>query len=76
TPHRSFEGFSASVASAAAQLGLPVEALLKDTSVLIYGTTRATNAIVEQKVAKTAFLVTEGFPDILVYRQGGKLNAT
>jgi N-methylhydantoinase A len=26
-------------------------------------------------VAKTGFLVTEGFPDILVYRQGGKLNS-
>jgi hypothetical protein len=35
-------------------------------------TTHATNAIVTGTVAKTAFLTTEGFPDILVLREGGK----
>ena len=38
----------------------------------IYGTTRATNAIVTNNVAKTAFLTTAGFPDVLVLREGGK----
>ena len=37
-----------------------------------YGTTRATNAIVEGKTARTAFFATEGFPDILLLREGGK----
>ncbi|MBT4426523.1 MAG: hydantoinase/oxoprolinase family protein, partial [Rhodospirillaceae bacterium] len=46
--------------------------LLAETSILIYGTTRATNAIVQGKVAKTAFLTTEGFPDTLVLKEGGK----
>ena len=39
---------------------------------LIYGTTRSTNSIIEGKVAKTALLATEGFPDTLLYRHGGK----
>ena len=33
---------------------------------VIYGTTRATNAIVTRSTAKTAFLVTKGFRDTLV----------
>ena len=37
-----------------------------------YGTTRATNGIVERKTAKTAFLTTSGFPDILLLKEGGK----
>ena len=40
----------------------------------MYGTTRATNAILEGRTARTGVLVTEGFPDILVRREGGKLN--
>ncbi len=75
TPERSFSGLSNAVRNAADQMGITYEALLSVASVIVYGTTRATNAIVERKVAKTALLVTEGFPDILVYRQGGKLNA-
>lgn len=75
TPERSFTGMSNAITNAADQIGIPYEQLLGSTTVIVYGTTRATNAIVERKVAKTALLVTEGFSDILVYRQGGKLNA-
>src|SRR6202035_6058334 len=39
-----------------------------------YGTTRATNAILTGGTARTAFLTTEGHPDTLVLREGGKLN--
>ena len=39
---------------------------------LIYGTTRATNAVVTKTTAKTAFLTTRGFRDILVLKEGGK----
>ena len=35
---------------------------------------RATNAIVTRKIAKTAFLTTKGFPDVLVLREGGKFD--
>ncbi|WP_339114587.1 hydantoinase/oxoprolinase family protein [Thioclava sp. GXIMD2076] len=75
TPERSFTGLSNSITNAADQLGITLSDLLAQTRVLVYGTTRATNAIVERKTAKTALLVTEGFPDVLVFRKGGKLNA-
>jgi N-methylhydantoinase A/oxoprolinase/acetone carboxylase beta subunit len=66
TPARIFEGMRAAIDATAGELGLGLEALLADTEILIYGTTRATNAIVEKTVAKTALLLTEGFPNILV----------
>lgn len=72
TPHRSIEGFLGGLSNAADQMGTTANSILSNASVLIYGTTRATNAIVEGKVAKTALFVTEGFPDVLLYRQGGK----
>jgi N-methylhydantoinase A len=69
---RAFESIRAGLADVAEQNGASVEALLGEADMFIYGTTRATNAIVERKVAKTAFLTTEGFPDILVLKEGGK----
>src|SRR5207245_10035031 len=74
TSDRPFAGFLAGLESAAEQLGVPAREVLAQSAVLFYGTTRATNAIVEGKVARTALLVTAGFPDILTYRQGGKHN--
>jgi N-methylhydantoinase A len=73
-PLRNFAGVQAAVADAASHLGLGLRELLAATDLFVYGTTRATNAIVTQRTARTAMLLTEGFPDILVYRQGGKLN--
>lgn len=72
TPERIFNGMKAAMKAAAQDLKISTEQLLSKTSMLIYGTTRATNAIVQGKVAKTAFLTTEGFPDILVLKEGGK----
>ena len=46
--------------------------LLRKSDMLIYGTTRATNAVVTRSTAKTAFLTTRGFRDILVLKEGGK----
>ena len=37
----------------------------KDISVFIHGTTLATNALIERKGAKTAFITTEGFRDVI-----------
>lgn len=74
TPERIFSGLRAAIANAAEALGLTSEAVLARTSILIYGTTCATNAIVTGNVAKTAFLTTEGFPDVLVLREGGKFD--
>ena len=74
TPARSADGVKDGLADAARAMGISVEDLIGEADVLIYGTTWATNAIVTGSTAKTALLVTEGFPDILVYRQGGKLH--
>jgi len=72
TPERIFDGMKDALGAAASELGVETGQLLAETSILIYGTTRATNAIVQGKVAKTAFLTTEGFPDTLVLKEGGK----
>lgn len=69
---RAFNSIKSGLAVAAEDLGLSVDALLSDTAVFLYGTTRATNGIVERKIARTAFLTTAGFPDILLLKEGGK----
>ena len=74
TPDRIFNGLSAALTNAAETLGLACADILGRTDILIYGTTRATNAIVTGNIAKTAFLTTAGFPDVLVLREGGKFN--
>jgi N-methylhydantoinase A/oxoprolinase/acetone carboxylase beta subunit len=38
---------------------------LRDVTLLVHGTTLATNALIERKGAKTALLTTEGFRDVL-----------
>lgn len=74
TPERIYSGMRGAIQSAADLLGLGYKDLLGATSLLIYGTTRATNAIVTKRVAKTAFVTTEGFPDTLLLKEGGKFN--
>jgi len=75
TPERIFAGMRDAIVAAARERDLTLDELLDDTGILIYGTTRATNAIVEGRVAKTAFLVTHGFPNVLLFREGGRANA-
>lgn len=41
---------------------------LSDIDVLIHGTTLATNALIERRGARTAFITTEGFRDVLEMR--------
>jgi N-methylhydantoinase A len=74
TRDRVFDGIAEALAYGAQSQSLTLESLLADTSVFIYGTTRATNAIITGATARTAFLTTEGHPDTLVLREGGKLN--
>ncbi|MEM7543308.1 MAG: hydantoinase/oxoprolinase family protein [Pseudomonadota bacterium] len=69
---RAFSSINAGLDVTAEQLGIPVPRLLEETSVFVYGTTRATNGIVERKIARTAFLTTAGFPDVLLLKEGGK----
>ena len=72
-PAHLFGGLHAALSLAAEQLGEELSALLGRASTFIFSTTQATNAILEGTTARTAFLCTEGFPDILVRREGGSL---
>jgi N-methylhydantoinase A len=72
-PANLFDGLRAALAGAAAETGEPLAQLLARTSLFIFSTTQATNAILEGTTARTAFLCTAGFPDILVRREGGSL---
>jgi N-methylhydantoinase A len=76
TRERIFHGMERGLAVVAEQLKeQSVSTLLQKAEMFIYGTTTATNAVLEGRTAKTAFLTTRGFPDILVLREGGKSNA-
>jgi N-methylhydantoinase A len=72
-PSRLFDGLRAALQRAADELSEPLGELLARASLFIFSTTQATNAILEGTTARTAFLCTEGFPDILVRREGGSL---
>ena len=74
TPERIYVGLKAALKSAAESLRLELAEVLSRSDIFIYGTTRATNAIVTGNIAKTAFLTTAGFPDVLVLREGGKFD--
>jgi N-methylhydantoinase A len=72
TPERIFRGMAEAIGVVAEALGIAVPDLLRQTDILIYGTTRATNAVVTKRTARTAFLTTQGFRDTLVLKEGGK----
>ncbi len=74
TPERLYHGLESAVTVAATEIGLDVRTLLQSADLFVYSTTQATNAILEGRTARTALLVTEGFPDILVRREGGRLD--
>jgi N-methylhydantoinase A len=59
------------IGTAATDQGVGVEKLLGRGELFVFGTTRATNAVVTGSTAKTALLVTAGHPDILLFREGG-----
>jgi N-methylhydantoinase A len=52
------------IAIVTAQAGV----LLKNLDVVIHGTTLATNALIERRGARTAFVTTEGFRDVIEMR--------
>ena len=67
-------GLKQALESAAEEIQLSLDEIFSKTDLFIYGTTRATNAIVTGNIAKTAFITTAGFPDVLVLREGGKFD--
>jgi N-methylhydantoinase A len=58
---------------AARDRGASREDMLGRGDTFIYGTTHAINAIITGNVARTALLTTKGHPDILVLREGGRI---
>ena len=46
-----------------------------DVSLVFHGTTIATNAVINDKLARVALLTTKGFRDILTYRSGSRPDA-
>ena len=61
TPRAPEQGVMAGIARLFAETGVAAA----DVGLLMHGTTLATNALIERKGARTAFLTTEGFRDIL-----------
>jgi N-methylhydantoinase A len=64
TPHAPEHGVLAAIHAVLRQAGLAPG----DLSIIIHGTTLATNAIIERKGAKTALVTTEGFRDTVEIR--------
>lgn len=73
TPDDPIRGVLDSLETAAKDMGLSQRELLARGQMLVHGTTHAINAIVTGNTAKTAFLTTAGHRDILVIREGGRM---
>ena len=73
TPTDPVAGVLETLTHAAEDLGESRSALLGRGEMLIHGTTHAINAIVTGNTARTAFLTTKGHPDVLVFREGGRI---
>ena len=73
TPDDPIRGVIDSLENAAAALSTNLASLLGQGELFIHGTTHAINAIVTGNTAKTAFLTSQGHRDILVFREGGRM---
>ncbi|MFC1968329.1 hydantoinase/oxoprolinase family protein [Chloroflexota bacterium] len=65
TPANPEIGFMRCIEKAASSLGTSSRALLQDLGKLAYGTTIATNTLIQGKAAKTGLITTKGFRDTL-----------
>jgi N-methylhydantoinase A len=73
TPDDPVRGVLDAVKLAADHQGIERHDLLGRATAFLHGTTRAINAILTGATAKTAFLTTEGHRDVLVIREGGRI---
>ena len=72
TPGRIIDGVFDGLEQIAADLGLSIKALVANLGRFAFGTTAATNAILEGKAARTGLIITRGFRETLLVREGGK----
>ncbi len=75
TPEDPIVGILEVLELAARGLGMRREELLAKVTMLIHGTTRATNAVLTQNTARTALITTLGHCDVLLLREGGRSRA-
>ncbi len=61
------------ISALAEWLGCTTQDLAADCSLVVHGTTVATNTLLERRGARTALLTTAGFRDVLEMREGTKL---
>ncbi|MDR6955061.1 N-methylhydantoinase A [Ancylobacter sp. 3268] len=73
TPDDPVRGVLNALTLAAEHFGEDRTDFLARADMFIHGTTRAINAILTGNTARTAFLTTEGHPDVLVIREGGRI---
>ena len=73
TPEDPVLGVLNALTLAAADRNVELRELMEKGEMLIHGTTYAINAIITGNTAKTALLTTAGHPDILVLREGGRI---
>ena len=64
----------AGLESAAREQNLSLSQLLKQTGLIVHGSTVATNALLTKTGAKTALVTTQGFRDVLNMRRGLRAN--
>lgn len=74
TPDDPVKGVLNVLKVAADSRGTSVAQLLDGDGLFIHGTTRAINAILTGGTARTALLASEGHPDVLLFREGGRTN--
>ncbi|CAN7348851.1 hydantoinase/oxoprolinase family protein [Mesorhizobium sp. LjNodule214] len=73
TPDDPVRGVLDALDLAAKHYRLELGDFLNRGAMFVHGTTRAINAIITGKTAKTAFITTKGHRDILVVREGGRI---
>ncbi|MFF9456983.1 hydantoinase/oxoprolinase family protein [Streptomyces flaveolus] len=70
TPHDPSVGLLNGLTKAADSFGESLEGFLGGVSTIVHGTTIATNAVLTRQGAKTGFVTTHGFRDLLNMRRG------
>ena len=74
TPSDFSEGIMNSLREAAKTYKKPLEQFISEISLIIHGTTIATNALVQRKVSRTALITSKGFRDIIEMRRALKID--
>ncbi|NHC43280.1 hydantoinase/oxoprolinase family protein [Bacillus sp. MM2020_1] len=70
TPEDPSIGVTNGLNNLAAKLGITIQELLENTTLIVHGTTVTTNAVLTSNGAKTGLLTTKGFRDCLQMRRG------